>query len=99
MSAQPAERVTPIKQRKDLEVIITGKLDSFEIVGEKKDIYKNVIITPAADAYSHPSRFCVMSRARIGDPGGQVTVHAVVSCRPWKDNKGQWRYPHELWTE
>ena len=99
MSAQPQEKVTPLKQRQDLEVIIKGKLEHFELVGEKKDVYRNIIITPAKDEYSFPARFCVMSRSRIGDKNGPVSVSATVRCRPWKDNSGVYRYPHELWAE
>jgi len=99
MSAQPAEKVTPMKQpRPDLNVIITGKLAQVDLVGQNKDYYRNVLISPAKDEYSYPQRFCVMSAKRLGDKDQVVTVEAEVRCRPWKDNNGTFRYPHELWA-
>ncbi|MHB1351555.1 MAG: hypothetical protein ACYCYR_17010 [Desulfobulbaceae bacterium] len=99
MSAQTAQNVTPLKSRQDLEIIVSGKLERFDLVGKNKDIYQNIIVAPAKDEYSYPSRFCVMSRSRIGDKDKHVSVTATVRCRPWKDNSGSYRYPHELWAE
>ena len=99
MPAQPAEKVTSInKPRPELNVIIQGKLSQVDIVGQNKDIYRNVIVIPAPDEFSHPQRFCVMSNRRLGDKDQIVSVEAEVRCRPWKDNKGEFRYPHELWA-
>lgn len=97
--SNPAEKVTPMKQRQDLEVIISGKLERLDLVGKNKDIYQNIILSPAKDEFSFPAPFCVMSRSRIGDKDKLVSVVATVRCRRWKDNTGVYRYPHELWAE
>ena len=102
MSPQAAQKVTPIDEakRKSTEIILIGKLDQSKQVGTDKNnnpIIENIILTPAEDTYSHPKRFCVKSRHRIGEVGSEVSVLAAVSCRPWKDSNGKYRYPHDLW--
>lgn len=80
---------------------LRGKIQATEQVGTDRDnfpIIETILLTPAVDQYSHPNRYCIKSRAKIGDVDAEVAVEANVICRPWKDNQNRWRYPHELWA-
>jgi len=98
--AEAAKKVEQMPNtRTDQQIFLKGKLDQVEVVGANKDLFRNIIITPAKDEYSHPQRWCVMTRSRLGGEGDVVSVFPEVRCRPWKDNNGSWRYPHELWAD
>jgi hypothetical protein len=80
---------------------LEGRIKSSNQVGTDKEnfpIIENIIISPASDRYSHPNTYCIMSRAKFGNPGQDIAIEAEVQCRPWKDSKGRWHYPHYLWA-
>jgi hypothetical protein len=80
---------------------LSGRIQSSQQVGTDKEnfpIIENIIITPAQDVFSHPNRYCVMSRSKFGNKDQDITIEAEVQCRPWKDTKGRWHYPHYLWA-
>lgn len=79
---------------------LSGRIQSTQQVGTDKDdfpIIETIVVTPAADPYSHPNRYCIMSRSKIGKKDEDLTIEVEVQCRPWKDSKGRWHYPHYLW--
>ena len=79
---------------------LSGRIQSTQQVGTDKDdfpIIETIVVTPAADSYSHPNRYCIMSRSKIGKKDEDLTIEVEVQCRPWKDSKGRWHYPHYLW--
>lgn len=75
---------------------IFGKIADVEAVGDKGTI-QTIIVSPAQDPYQHPRKYCVFSKRKLGRKDDEVEVQAEVICRPWRDNKGTWRYPHQLW--
>ena len=78
---------------------LSGRIQSTQQVGTDKDdfpIIETILVTPAADSYSHPNRYCIMSRSKIGKKDEDLTIEVEVQCRPWKDSKGRWHYPHYL---
>ncbi len=89
------------KPEKTATLWLSGRILSSNQVGTDKDnfpIIENILITPAADTYSHPNKYCVMSRSKLGKENDDLTIEAEVQCRPWKDQKGRWHYPHYLWA-
>ena len=89
------------KNEKAATIWLTGRIQSTQQVGTDKEnfpIIETVINTPAPDQYSHPNKYCIMSRSKLGGPNQDITIEAEVQCRPWKDNKGRWQYPHYLWA-
>jgi hypothetical protein len=93
----PAEK----QNSKNGIISLSGRIISTEQVGTDKEnfpILENIIITPAQDTYSHPNKYCVMSRSKFGNKNQDVAIEAEVQCRPWKDAKGRWHYPHYLWA-
>ena len=79
---------------------LSGRIRFTQQVGTDKDdfpIIETIVVTPAADPYSHPNRYCIMSRSKIGKKDDDLTIEVEVQCRPWKDSKGRWHYPHYLW--
>lgn len=81
---------------------LKGVVQSTMQVGTDNDnnpIIETVLLCPAADSYSYPPRYCIMSKARIGEKGQEINVNAEVVCRPWKDQNKKWRYPHDLWIK
>ncbi len=89
------------KNEKAPTIWLSGRIQSSQQVGTDKDnfpIIENVIVTPAVDNYSHPNKYCVMSRSKFGNPNEDITIQAEIQCRPWKDSKGRWHYPHYLWA-
>ncbi len=84
---------------------ITGRIRSTRQVGVGKDnfpIIENVINTPAPDSYSHPDRFCVMTRSKIGNEGDDIAIEVAPHCRSYqatdKNNNKFTRYTHDLWA-
>ncbi|MDR3631601.1 MAG: hypothetical protein P4L42_14875 [Desulfocapsaceae bacterium] len=80
---------------------ISGRIKSTEQVGTDKEnfpIIENIIVTPSSDVYSHPKQFCVMARSKFGANGQDITIEVEAQCRPWKDQKGRFHYPHYLWA-
>ena len=80
---------------------LSGRIQSTQQVGTDKEnfpIIENIIVTPAVDVYSHPNRYCVMARSKFGSKDQDITIEVEVQCRPWKDQKGRWHYPHYLWA-
>ena len=60
--AEAAKKVEQMPNtRTDHQIFLKGKLDQVEVVGANKDLFRNIIITPAKDEYSHPQRWCVMA--------------------------------------
>ena len=95
------EKTTDKKTENKTTIWLTGRIQSSEQVGTDKEnfpIIETIITTPAADTYSHPNKYCVMSRSKLGTAKQDITIEAEVQCRPWKDNKGRWHYPHYLWA-
>ena len=48
---------------------LSGRIRFTQQVGTDKDdfpIIETIVVTPAADPYSHPNRYCIMSRSKIG---------------------------------
>lgn len=103
MSDKPA---TPKTNGKKPTLWITGRIKSTNQIGLSKDnfpIIQNVIIAPAADAYSYPDRYCVMTRSKIGNEGDDITIEAQVHCRSYeatdkKTNTKITRFTHDLWA-
>ncbi len=82
-------------------IFLSGRIQSTEQVGTDKEnfpIIETILITPASDSYSHPNRYCIMSRSKLGKKDDVLTIEAEVQCRPWRDSKGRWHYPHYLWA-
>jgi len=80
---------------------LTGRILSTQQVGTDKEnfpIIENIIVTPAADVFSYPQKYCVMARSKFGSNNQDITIEVEVQCRPWKDQKGRWHYPHYLWA-
>ena len=76
---------------------LTGRISGSTQVGQTKEgfpIVETIMITPAADAYSHPNRYCVMSQSKLGREGEDLTIEVEVQCRPWRDATGRYHYPH-----
>lgn len=89
------------KNEKSANIWLTGRIQSTQQVGTDKEnfpIIETVMVTPAPDAYTHPNKYCIMSRSKLGNPNDDLTIEAEVQCRPWKDQKGRWHYPHYLWA-
>ena len=82
-------------------VWITGRIAGSNQVGQTKEgfpIVETIMITPAVDQYSHPNRYCVMSQSKLGREGEDLSIEVEVQCRPWRDAKGRYHYPHYLWA-
>ena len=80
---------------------LTGRISASTQVGQTKEgfpIVETIMTTPAADAYSYPNRYCVMSQSKLGREGDDLTIEVEVQCRPWRDAKGRYHYPHYLWA-
>lgn len=80
---------------------LTGRISASNQVGQTKEgfpIVETIMTTPAADAYSYPNRYCVMSQSKLGREGDDLTIEVEVQCRPWRDAKGRYHYPHYLWA-
>ena len=80
---------------------ITGRIAGSNQVGQTKEgfpIVETIMITPAVDQYSHPNRYCVMSQSKLGREGEDLSIEVEVQCRPWRDSKGRYHYPHYLWA-
>ena len=91
----------PEKTAKRLTITIPGRILSSQQVGTDKEnfpIIETLIVTPAPDAYSHPDRYCVNSRSKLGNKDQDVSVEVYIYCRQFKDSKGRWHYPHSLWA-
>ena len=96
-----AEKVADKKYEKSGTLWLTGRIQSTQQVGTDKEnfpIIETIMVTPAPDAYSHPNKYCIMSRSKLGNKEDDLTIEVEVQCRPWKDNKGRWHYPHYLWV-
>jgi hypothetical protein len=80
---------------------LTGRIKESQQVGTDKEnfpIIETIFTTPAPDPHSHPNKYCIMSRSKLGAPNDDLTIEVEVQCRPWKDSKGKWHYPHYLWA-
>lgn len=96
-----AEKALDKKTEKPGTLWLTGRIQSTQQVGTDKEnfpIIETILTTPAQDPYSHPNKYCIMSRSKPGNKEDDLTIEVEVQCRPWKDNKGRWHYPHYLWT-
>ena len=78
-------------------ISIFGKITSTEAVGDK-GTFQSLIVCPSLDPYEYPKKYCVFSKRKFGKKDDEVEVQAEVICRPWKDGKGNWHYPHQLWA-
>jgi len=80
-------------------VPLKGKLlsvDRFD--GQNGPIFENLIVMPAADEYSSPSRFAVKSGHQIAQIDSMVDIKAELRSRYWKNQKnGKPNYVPELW--
>ena len=95
------EKAADRKYDKTGTLWLAGRIQSTQQVGTDKEnfpIIETIMVTPAPDAYSHPNKYCIMSRAKLGNKEDDLTIEVEVQCRPWKDNKGRWHYPHYLWV-
>ena len=80
---------------------LTGRIKESQQVGTDKEnfpIIETIFTTPASDLHSHPNKYCIMSQSKLGSPNEDLTIEVEVRCRPWKDSKGKWHYPHYLWV-
>jgi hypothetical protein len=96
-----ATTATDKKTEKPGTLWLSGRIQSSQQVGTDKDnfpIIETILTTPAADPYSHPNKYCIMARSMLGKKDDDLTIEVEVQCRPWKDNKGKWHYPHYLWA-
>ena len=96
-----AEKTLDKKNEKPGTLWLSGRIDSTQQVGTDKEnfpIIETILLTPAPDPYKHPNKYCIMSRSKLGNKDDDLTIEVEVQCRPWKDNKGRWHYPHYLWT-
>jgi len=96
-----AEKALDKKTEKPGTLWLTGRIQSTQQVGTDKEnfpIIETILTTPAQDPYSHPNKYCIMSRSKLGNKEDDLTIGVEVQCRPGKDNKGRWHYPHYLWT-
>ena len=96
-----AEKALDKKTEKPGTLWLTGRIQSTQQVGTDKEnfpIIETILTTPAQDPYSHPNKYCIMSRSKLGNKEDDLTIEVEVQCRPWKDNKGRWHYPHYLWA-
>lgn len=73
MNAAVAELKGNNKTVKPMEVTIIGRIDTAR---RFEKTYFTRFTTPAPDAYSRPQVVEVRSKARLGDVGDEVTVHA-----------------------
>ena len=63
-------KTSEIKTAKTGTLWLSGRIQSSQQVGTDKEnfpIIENIIITPAQDTYSHPNRYCIMSRSKFGN--------------------------------
>ena len=50
---------------------LTGRIKESQQVGTDKDnfpIIETILVTPAPDQYSHPNKYCIMARSKLGGP-------------------------------
>ena len=95
------EKATDKRNEKSGTLWLSGRIQSTQQVGTDKEnfpIIETIMVTPASDAYSHPNKYCIMSRSKLGNKEDDLSIEVEVQCRPWKDNKGRWHYPHYLWV-
>lgn len=98
-AGKPAPAPVPASQRPTLW--LTGRISSSHQVGQDADgfpIIETILLIPAADTYSYPNRYCVVSKSKLGRDGDDLSIEVEVQCRPWRDQKGRWHYPHYLWA-
>ena len=98
-TGKPAPTTVPASVRPVF--LLTGRINSAQQVGQDADgfpIIETVLLVPAADTYSYPNRYCVTSKSKLGRDGDDISIEVEVQCRPWRDQKGRWHYPHYLWA-
>lgn len=93
-----SNEISPASAVNSAIIFLKGKIQSSRKIDlkDKPPMFEIVLNTPAKDAYSHPNKFCILSDYMLGEADKEISVKAEVTCRPWKDNSGNWRYPHIL---
>lgn len=64
---------------------LEGRITESRQVGvdrENMPIFETILMTPAADKYSYPNRFCITSRSRLGRDGEDLSIE-------WKSSVGR----------
>ena len=84
----------------DLRLKLNGKLDKVERYdGQYGPVYECLIVLPAPDSYSSPSRFAVRSSSQLGKEGQTLEVSVIIRSRYWKSQKGKINHTPELWLD
>lgn len=90
---------SPTTNNSQLTVRIHGKLsvvDRYD--GENGPIFTNLIVIPAPDTMTSPTKMQVKSGRQIGKPEDMVDIKAKVSTRYWKGkDQKKVNYTPELW--
>jgi hypothetical protein len=55
-------------------VRLVGRVENSRQTGTDRKTFRTLLVTPAADAFSHPSTVEVRSAGRLGTPGNEVDV-------------------------
>lgn len=82
-----------------LTVRIHGKIDKIErFEGENGPIFETLLIIPAKDTMTSPTKMQVKSGRQLGKPEEMVDIKANVSTRYWKSKDGKKvNYTPQLW--
>jgi len=80
---------------------LSGRIQESKQVGTDKEnfpIIETFLVTPAPDTYSHPRKFCIMSKSMLGKSNDELSIEVQISPRSYKDKNGKVRVSHELWA-
>lgn len=97
--AEPAKTpVVPAVNNTNLTVRIHGKIDRIERYDtENGAIFTTLIIVPAPDTMSSPTRLQVKSTSKFGNAEEMVDIKTEIRSRYWKQKSGKVAYTPELW--
>lgn len=98
--ADPAKNPeAPPANNSMLTVRIHGKIDKVErFEGENGPIFETLLIIPAKDTMTSPTKIIVKSGRQLGKPEEMADIQARVSTRYWKSKDGKKvNYTPQLW--
>jgi len=70
-------------------VRLVGRVENSRQTGTDRKTFRTLVVTPAADSFSHPSTIEVRSAGRLGAPGNEVDVLCNVIGFKNKPRKNQ----------
>ena len=93
MAEKTASKINAIHLQLKGKLVLVDRFD-----GQNGPIFENLIVIPAADEYSSPSRFAVKSGHQIAQLDSMVDIKVELRSRYWKNQKnGKPNYVPELW--